>query len=131
MKKYFLPFMFMLCLLSLAFKCDNDDTVATQEGDRAQLNSLKSEIENLANASVCSDANTCKFIGLGSKPCGGPWEYLVYSESIHEEKLEQLVDNYNKKEKDFNVKWGAISDCSITNPPSNLKCENNICIAEY
>lgn len=132
MKRANATLLLTFCLALMAFQCKNDDNTAdSQDNAQAQLTSLKSEIEFLAQTSVCNDANTCKFIGLGSKPCGGPWGYLIYSTSIDTEKLEQLVKNYNKKEKDFNTKWGIISDCAIANPPSNLKCENNICVAEY
>jgi len=127
------PFQFLIiaCFLSISFSCGDDNTKLSQDGERTQLNDLKTEIEKLASTSVCDDNNTCKYLGLGSKPCGGPWEYLIYSTSIDTEKLEQLVKNYNQKEKAFNIKWGAISDCAVANPPSSIKCENNICIAVY
>ncbi|WP_298532479.1 hypothetical protein [uncultured Algibacter sp.] len=131
MKRTLLPFLFIACILSVTFSCNDDDTNITQEDERAQLNELKAEIEKLASTSVCNDRHSCNYIGLGSKACGGPWEYLVYSTSIDTQNLEELVEDYNKQEKNFNTKWGVISDCAITNPPSSLKCENNICIAVY
>ena len=121
----------ILCFSLMATQCDEEKTTSTQEDDKKELLVLKTEIETLASSSVCSESALCKYIGLGSKPCGGPWGYLIYSTSINTEKLEDLVENYNQVEAEFNSKWGIASDCAIANPPSNIKCENNTCIAEY
>ncbi len=128
MKTPFLPLTLLLCLTCLMFSCEDDDS---QEGDRIELDALKTSIEDLAATSVCSETAECKFIGLGSKPCGGPWEYLIYSTSIDVEQLEDLVEDYNKKEADFNAKWGIASDCALANPPSSINCENNRCVAVF
>jgi|SRR5690606_5463823 hypothetical protein len=114
-----------------AFKCqDNDDAISLEE-DKKELATLKQTIETLANASVCNENTECKFIAFGSKACGGPKSYLVYSTSIDVEKLEKLVETYNQKDADFNKKYGVISDCAAVLPPLGLRCENNTCIAIY
>jgi hypothetical protein len=121
-------FLYLICLSLLTYQCGDD---ISKEDDFAELEVLRLDIESLTSTSVCNEEFECKFIAFGSKPCGGPWEYLVYSTSIDTDKLIALVENYNEKENDFNNKWGIISDCSITNPPTNVKCENNMCFAEY
>lgn len=130
MKKQFLPLMLMFCFTLVAFQCDDDD-ITDQETEKTQLNTLKLEIENLANTSTCGDNFECKSIAFGSKPCGGPWSYLIYSTSIDTDKLETLVEDYNNKESLFNQKWGVGSDCSVANPPTSINCENNTCVAVY
>ena len=92
---------------------------------------LKIEIESLANASVCNESTECKFIAFGSKPCGGPWSYLIYSTSIDTNKLEVMVEDYNQKEADYNQKYGVGSDCSVALPPTSITCENNTCVAVF
>lgn len=114
----------------MAFTCE-DNAISTQETEREALNTSKIAIENLAATSICNENTSCKFIALGSKPCGGPWSYLVYSTSIDVEKLEKMVETYNKKEAEFNAKWGAFSDCAYAMPPTRVNCENNTCIAVY
>ena len=121
----------ILCLSLMATQCDEDKESFTQVDDQNELLILKTEIETLANSSVCNESTECKYIDFGSKPCGGPRGYLVYSTSIDTESLEALVEIYNQRETEFNTKWSIFSDCTIANPPSNVKCENNICIAEY
>ena len=129
MKKLF-PFLFLICLFFMAFQCE-DDAISTQESEQLALNTSKKAIEDLAATSFCSDTFECKFIALGSKPCGGPWSYVVYSTSINIEKLEKMVEAHNKKEADFNIKWGTFSDCAFASPPTRVNCENNSCVAVY
>ncbi|WP_157804927.1 hypothetical protein [Confluentibacter lentus] len=129
MKKIFLPLL-AICLLFMAFQCE-DDANLTKEQEQQELVALKQRIENLAETSVCNENTQCKFIAFGSKPCGGPWGYLIYSTSIDVEELESKVGEYNQKQSDFNTKYGIISDCSAVMPPTSLTCENNTCIPVY
>ncbi|ALJ05492.1 hypothetical protein APS56_10340 [Pseudalgibacter alginicilyticus] len=133
MKKSFpIIFLFIVCFSLVAFQCeDNNDTSKTQEEERKELSNLKTNIETLANASICDETTECKYIALGSKPCGGPWSYLIYSTSINVDELENLVKDYNKKEAAFNTKWGVFSDCAFVLPPSKVNCENNSCLPIY
>ncbi|MEL0455176.1 hypothetical protein WJN01_02965 [Flavobacteriaceae bacterium SZ-1-7] len=130
-KPFFAPLLLLICLSLVAFQCDEEGNMPTFEEEQTELNNLKSEIEALANTSVCNETSECKFIGLGSKPCGGPWSYLIYSTSIDTEQLEQMVANYNQLEAEFNTRWGIVSDCAFASPPSSVNCENNTCIAVY
>lgn len=120
-----------LCLFLFSTQCEDDGPPRNQDNDQQELVLLKTEIENLANTSVCGDTFECKYIGLGTKPCGGPWSYLVYSTSINTEQLESLVESYNNKETDYNINWNIASDCAIINPPTSITCENNTCVAVF
>jgi hypothetical protein len=65
-----------------------------------------------------SDVSSCRTIAFGSKACGGPQSYIVYSvETTNEEKLRSLVETYNAEEKARNQQTGAVSDCSLVQPP--------------
>jgi hypothetical protein len=129
MKKPYL-LLFATCLIFMAFQCE-DDSISTMEYEQNALIISKKIIEDLAATSVCNESTECQFIAFGSKPCGGPWGYLVYSTSINTDELERLVDVFNQNQDAFNKKWGVVSDCSATLPPSSLLCENNTCIAVY
>ena len=127
----------ILCLCSLfivltAFQCDDDDMVSFSCDDTiSQLNQMKTDIEVLVDQSICGDAFECRYIAFGSKPCGGPWSYLVYSTSIDTLQLANLVNEYNQLESDFNQECERFSDCTIENPPVSLECQDNKCIAIY
>ena len=117
-------------VLCMATTCE-DDTPSNCEERLESLAELKIEIESLVNTSVCNENTSCRYMAFGSKPCGGPWSYLIYSTSIDTLELKRLVDIYNDNEEIYNIKCDAISDCAFVNPPIGFDCENNICIPVY
>ena len=114
----------------MATTCE-DDIILTCEDRLVELNELELEIENLVNVSECGENFECRYIAFGSKPCGGPWCYLVYTTSIDTLKLESLVNIYNANEEIYNFECNIVSDCSIANPPIGFECENNKCIPVF
>ena len=120
-----------LCLFLFSTQCEEDIIPISQENDQKELALLKAEIEKLVSTSSCGDTFECKFMGFGSKPCGGYWSYLVYSTSIDTKQLESMVDDYNQLETIYNMNWNLASDCAIISPPTNISCENNTCVAVY
>ena len=86
------------------------------------------EIIDIISIPVCSDDSNCKFVGFGAKPCGGYWEYLVYSiANVDSTFLINKVIQYNELNDTFNVRYGWVSDCMIVEPPNNISCNNGIC----
>ena len=65
--------------------CGDSDPVAgdqrTEEGDRTQLADMRREIDALVGDAAGASIDDCRYLGLGAKPCGGPWEYAIYSAS--------------------------------------------------
>lgn len=106
-----------------------DDNPANCQSTYEYLQELKVLIEDQAAESICNDEFECRSIAFGSKPCGGPWSYLIYSTSIDTLDLVNRVNEYNDIEMNFNINCGATSDCAFVNPPTTLMCENNQCIA--
>lgn len=132
MKKSFsLLSLMSLFMLLTAMQCDDDDMSYNCEDSVAYLTELKSNIETLAEESICSDEFECRYIAFGSKPCGGPWEYLIYTTSIDTLALTSLVIEYNQLEASYNLNCNAVSDCSTPIPPIDFGCENNVCIPIY
>jgi hypothetical protein len=111
--------------------CSSDDLVKEKSIDLKSITDLQSEITALAESSVCNESVQCSYIAFGSKACGGPTSFLLYSTSINVNELTSKVAVFNQMQRDFNQKYGIISDCSIVIPPSSLVCENNKCKAIY
>ena len=128
--KTFLYYIKTIALLAIVLGCTNNSET-NQETDLLELNDLKDEIALLISQSVCIDSSSCDFIAFGSKACGGPKEYLVFSNSINVAELENKVTNYNNLEKAYNIKWEIISDCSAPSPPTSVECINGECTAIY
>jgi len=122
---------FFFFLTFLAINCTGSDQIKDQDTEKKELEQMAKEIRVLAEASSCSDSFTCKYVAFGSKPCGGPWGYLVYSTSVDETELLKKVEDYNEKERKYNIKFGIISDCSFAMPPDKVICENGKCKAVY
>ncbi len=125
MKSYF------IFLAFLAINCTTSNDLFSQEAEKKELDSLKMEILTIAKESVCSDKFTCFSIGLGAKPCGGHWEYLLYSNSIEVVDFLAKINNYNELEKIYNEKYSILSDCFLILAPSKIVCENGKCKAIY
>ncbi|NOQ91251.1 MAG: hypothetical protein GQ552_00885 [Flavobacteriaceae bacterium] len=115
----------------LATDCNNTDDIVTQEVEKKALETLAKEIKTIADTSICSSEFTCDYVGFGSKPCGGNWEYLVYSNSIDVVDFLAKVKTYNELEKKYNIKYGIMSDCMVVPPPNKIICENGKCKAIY
>lgn len=129
----FRPFYLLLlpmALILMSTQCEDDILLVSCEEQRASLDVLGEEIEDLVNTSICSDEFECRYIAFGAKPCGGPWEYLVYSTSIDTLRLQSLVNDYNNQEADYNLNCDVVSDCLFVGPPSALICENDRCIVQ-
>ena len=108
----------------------NDDR-PTEEGDRAQLAEMRREIDALIGDAVGESIEDCGYVGLGSKPCGGPWEYIVYSASSTDSTaLVERLAEYNAFEDEMNARYMYISDCSVPNEPV-LVYRDGRCLAEY
>ncbi len=123
---------FLSLFIPLLFvTCNDNSNLTTQEVEKKVIDKLKTEIIALAGNSGCSEEYTCNFVDLGSKPCGGHWEYLLFSNSVDTTKLLVKVEDYNRLEKEFNQKWDIISDCSFVVPPDSVICEDGKCKALY
>ncbi|MDF1517165.1 MAG: hypothetical protein P1P79_04405 [Lutibacter sp.] len=119
-----------IALLAIVFSCTNN-TESSKEEDLVELTALQEEIVLLVDSGVCLENFDCEYIPFGSKACGGPKTFLVYSTSIDVDLLQQKVATYNVLENSFNKKWGIISDCSVPTPPTKVKCVNGKCTTIY
>ncbi|MCY3772691.1 MAG: hypothetical protein OXG98_11825 [Gemmatimonadetes bacterium] len=102
----------------------------TEEGDRARIVEMRQEIDALVGDAAGTSITDCRYAALGSKPCGGPWEYIVYSVSTTDSTaLAERLTAYDAFEAEMNERYGYVSDCSIPNIPA-LVFKDGRCIAE-
>ena len=89
-----------------------------QSADRARLDSLKAVARATAKSGPCADGN-CAAIGLGAKPCGGPWEYVTYCPTTTDgARLRAVADEVARAERLFNERYNIASDCSVAAEPA-------------
>ena len=118
----------ILVLAVFVLSCTTEKSMTDE---RAELQAQKAAVVECANSGSCTEDASCRLMGLGAKPCGGPWSWLVYSASMDTIRLATMVDAYNSAESDFNKKWGMFSDCSIAVLPDSVKCLDGKCAGYY
>lgn len=115
----------MLLLLFQSIQCA--DTNLSDKVTLAQLEVKNQEINTYINSFGCSESIGCNYIAFGSKPCGGPRKFLVFSNSVNLAHLQEMVSNYNELDHLHNIQTNAISDCSAPSPPIEISCVNGVC----
>lgn len=91
--------------------------------ERQDLEKMYDEIITLSGKSKqCTDNKDWNFIEIGSKPCGGPQEYIPYSLKINTTDFIAKVGTYTSKQREFNQKWGMRSDCELIDMPKSVDC---------
>lgn len=105
--------------------------VTEQEKEHRKLMDLFDEIQNLAYSKTCANTQDWTYTAYGSKACGGPQGYIPYSKKMDTVVFLKKVYEYSKSEKEFNLKWGVISDCAVISSPKNVECKNNYPVLKY
>ena len=122
----------LISIFFLVANCSDGDNAATgQNKEKESIDKLRQELIEIAAGSQCSEAYSCASVGIGSKPCGGNWEYLVYSTSIDEQSFLEKADRLYQLEKAYNEKYGIGSDCMVVSPPDDIICEDGKCKGVY
>lgn len=99
-----------------------------EKHDKAILEALSENIHDMIGIPECNGDEDCRYIAFGSKPCGGPWEYLIYSMSVTDSvELAEKVTYYNEYEDMMNHKYGYTSNCEVPDPPE-LGCVFGVCV---
>lgn len=105
--------------------------LSEQEKDHRTLMDLYNEIIEIAYSKTCTDINDWSFIGFGAKACGGFQGYIPYHKDIDVPNFLEKVEAYTNAEKEFNIKWSIISDCTLVNPPKSVDCQYEYPVLTY
>ena len=101
-------------------KKEGPDSVAQAPAE--SMDSLRTAALELIGVPVCDTVTQCRSIAYGSKPCGGPWSYLIYStQTTDSTRLAAAVAEYNACEARLNRELGRMSDCRYVAVPK-LAC---------
>ncbi|HET9253049.1 MAG TPA: hypothetical protein VFP58_13130 [Candidatus Eisenbacteria bacterium] len=113
----------LLVALLLLGGCDEKDEAA----DIARLEEMEARIDEMIANRACTAGGSCRIIAFGAKPCGGPWEYKIYSaEHVDTLALQRAVKEYNEFNREANERHGWLSDCSVPMQP-NVACYQGNC----
>jgi hypothetical protein len=113
--------------VGLVYSTQSGDNPAAAQQPTTRLRELLTLIELEISAPIADEPKQCKLIAFGSKPCGGPRMYLVYSTATaNEVKLKQLVKEYNELEWKLNQQQKIMSECEYVREP-NLDFVGGVC----
>ena len=111
-----------------AGSADAGAPVRAAEPDTGRIARLEREARALAHTEGCA-AGQCRTAPVGSRPCGGPREYLVYCAATTDSaalfgKLAELA----RGEEEFNRRNQMMSTCEFRTPP-NVRLSGGRCSA--
>lgn len=118
----------LLACTWLAACTENQRVVPAHMTDPDTLQAMYAEIYDLAQDRSCTDSSECASLPLGSKPCGGPWRYLVYSKTrVHEIELQAKAIQLALYEEEYNREYRRMSTCELA-PTADPACVNDECV---
>ena len=119
-----------LLALSLVAACWLGATSARASGqtsDEEALENLHREITALIGEPRCENIVHCRLLALGSRPCGGPAEYLAYSSIVgRRDVLEAKAYEYGFLQEEVNRSRKVSGNCTVLDKP-RLACTNGRC----
>ncbi len=90
----------------------------TPPGDAALIARLEREARALARADGCSSAAACRTAPVGSRPCGGPRDYVVFCAATTDTvELFAKLAELRRVEEAYNREQGMMSTCEFRSPP--------------
>lgn len=98
--------------------------------DQAQLDLLRSIIDNEIAKEKCTDGKKWSFAPIGAKACGGPISYIAYPKSREASILAKL-DDFKNKMIAYNKKYSITSDCMLPSEPVSVRCQAGRAILVY
>ncbi|MBE0366707.1 hypothetical protein [Pseudoalteromonas aurantia] len=92
------------------------------------LVSVRKQLTELTKNNACDNTVQCQVMPVGSRACGGPSSYLVFSKKYaNPHKVSTLADKITHLESQYNAKNRMVSICQHLTQPST-QCVENKCV---
>ena len=99
-----------------------------EQPNRANIQKAHQQLRALTADPQCDNSAQCKVTPVGSRACGGPSSYLVYSNKIaDEQEVELLSKKITTLESQFNAENAMVSICQHLTAPET-QCVENKCV---
>ncbi|KZN60332.1 hypothetical protein [Pseudoalteromonas luteoviolacea] len=96
--------------------------------DEATLKNQYAYLKFITKDKSCDSSSQCQAIPVGSRACGGPSSYLVFStKTADHKKVYELAKKLTHAESQYNAKTGMISICEHLRQPAT-QCIENTCV---
>jgi hypothetical protein len=92
------------------------------------IKAAKNQLNTLVADAQCDTTAQCKVSPVGSRACGGPSSYIVYStKTVAEEEVTNLSKKITAFESNYNAQKDMMSTCQHLTTPST-QCVENKCV---
>lgn len=89
---------------------------------------LRERITLMIDAARCNNIVNCRVLGLGSRPCGGPEDYVAYSIwDTQVDEIRSLAAEYNFLREEVDAAAGKVGTCDVLPEPA-VNCVNARCV---
>ncbi len=122
-----------LCLAGCQLPPPDQQQLQTElDGPLAQLQvdsrQLYTRMQKLTADKSCSHDNQCSVLGIGQRACGGPEQFLVFSQQKTDQKLLSFTaDRYRKTRQEQQQRLGEMSICQQLTTPL-AACQLGKCV---
>ncbi|WP_343731761.1 hypothetical protein [Duganella sp.] len=101
---------------------------AGAQAPQAATPALWQKIQSANNDLACDNSSQCHSIGIGSKACGGPENYLAWSSKNSDgAQLKALVEQHAAARRADDKRQGMMSTCSVVSDPG-ATCRAGTCV---
>lgn len=115
----------LLLLILIVLACGKNELLTgDRDSDLEKLIALRAEIDSLVLLHPCEDADEWQITAIGAKACGGPTDYIAYSNRLDTDDFLRKVEYFTRVNEAYNNKWNVASDCMYLTPPSHVVCED-------
>lgn len=84
-----------------------------------EIERLYQEAFTIARSDGCSSSGDCASMPVGAKPCGGPWEYVVYCRlTTDTTRLRTVLAELERRQREYNAKNQVGSICDMILEPA-------------
>ncbi|GAB5535139.1 MAG: hypothetical protein Rubg2KO_13880 [Rubricoccaceae bacterium] len=131
----------LLCLFCLPFvsACSlvgDDDRqlvdlgIETEEEYRDERARMIGALEDAIGEARAADVSSCAVVNVGTKACGGPAEFRVYSTTDGDtDRILELAEEITDLDAEANMEFGLVSTCDVPVAPRPVLAEGR-CAAE-
>ncbi|MDX3772607.1 hypothetical protein QE250_00595 [Chromatiaceae bacterium AAb-1] len=83
------------------------------------VKAMRADVMKLIADTRADNAEQCRVVGFGHKPCGGPARYIAFSvKHASEQEVMARIGEYNTAAQAENIRLGLMSDCAIVPEPA-------------
>jgi hypothetical protein len=98
------------------------------QSDAEAAAEIRERITVMIDGARCNNIVNCRILALGSRPCGGPEEFVAYSIwDTQVDEVRSLAAEYNFLREEVDAADGKVGTCNVLTEPA-VNCINARCV---